>query len=118
MVRAGLRHSLELRMNPRAVTSDILLVIVPIALLVGLWQAMASFGYAPASLLPPPGLVFMRLAQQLLTSTFQQEIGATLFRLFAGFSIAVIFGVTIGLAAAARPAINAVVRPIVRALAP
>ncbi len=105
-------------MNARAVTSDVLLGIVPIALLVALWQAMASFGYAPATLLPPPGLVFMRLARQLFTSTFQQEIGATIFRLFAGFSIAVILGVTIGLAAAASPAINAVVRPIVRVLAP
>ena len=70
------------------------------------------------TLLPPPGLVFMRLAQQLLTSTFQQEIAATLFRLFAGFSIAVVLGVGIGLAAAASPAVNAVVRPIVRVLAP
>src|ERR1700757_105835 len=108
MVRARLRYSFELCMNPRAVTSDVLLGIVPIALLVALWQAIASFGYAPAALLPPPGLVFMRLAQQLLTSTFQQEIGATLFRLFAGFSIAVILGVAVGLAAAASPAINAV----------
>src|SRR6266404_5854328 len=118
MVGAGLRNSIELRMNARAVTSDVLLGIVPIALLVALWQAIASFGYAPATLLPPPGLMFMRLAQQLFTSTFQQEIGATIFRLFAGFSIAVILGVTIGLAAAASPAINAVVRPIVRVLAP
>ncbi len=105
-------------MNARAVTTDVLLGIVPIALLVALWQAIASFGYAPASLLPPPGLVFMRLAQQLVTGTFQHEIGATLFRLFAGFSIAVILGVGIGLAAAASPAVNSVVRPIVRVLAP
>jgi NitT/TauT family transport system permease protein len=105
-------------MNPRAVTSDVLLGIVPIALSVALWQAIVSFGYAPATLLPPPGLVFMRLAQQLTTSGFQQEIAATLFRLFAGFSIAVIFGVSIGLAAAASPGVNAVVRPIVRVLAP
>src|ERR1700692_315160 len=118
MVRAGLRNPIELCMNPRALTSDVLLGIVPIALSVALWQAIVSFGYAPASLLPPPGLVFMRLAQQLATGTFQQEIAATLFRLFAGFSIAVILGVTIGLAAAASPAINAVVRPIVRVLAP
>src|SRR6267142_4919623 len=76
MVRAGLRYSFELRMNARAVTTDVLLGIVPIALLVALWQAIASFGYAPVSLLPPPGLVFMRLAQQLFTSTFQHEIGA------------------------------------------
>jgi ABC-type nitrate/sulfonate/bicarbonate transport system permease component len=105
-------------MNPRAVTSDILLGVVPIALSVALWQAIVSFGYAPVTLLPPPGHVFMRLAQQLATPEFQQEVAATLFRLFAGFSIAVILGVSIGLAAAANPAVNAVVRPIVRVLAP
>ena len=118
MVRAALRSSIELLMNARAVTTDVLLGIVPIALLIGLWQAIDSFGYAPVTLLPPPGAVFMRLAQQLATTAFQQEIGATLFRLFAGFSIAVILGVGIGLAAAASPAVNAVVRPLVRVLAP
>jgi ABC-type nitrate/sulfonate/bicarbonate transport system permease component len=105
-------------MNSRAVTADILLGIVPIAFVVALWQALVSFGYAPPTLLPPPGLVFTRLAQQLLTSTFQQEIAVTLFRLFAGFSIAVLLGVSIGLAAAASPLVNAMVRPIVRVLAP
>jgi ABC-type nitrate/sulfonate/bicarbonate transport system permease component len=105
-------------MNARAVTTDVLLGMVPIALLIAIWQAVGSLGYAPATLLPPPGMVFARLAQQLLTSTFQQEIAATLFRLFAGFLIAVVVGVTIGLFAATNPAINAVVRPIVRVLAP
>jgi ABC-type nitrate/sulfonate/bicarbonate transport system permease component len=105
-------------MNPRAVISDVLLGIVPIALLIALWLALVSFGYAPAALLPPPGLVFMRLVQQLLSSSYQREIAVTLFRLFTGFSIAVVLGVTIGLAAAASPAVNAVVRPIVRVLAP
>src|SRR6478735_8410125 len=118
MVRAGLRHSIEFRMNPRAVASDVLLGIAPIALLIAVWQAITSFGYAPATLLPPPGVVLMRLAQQLTDSTFQHEIAATLFRLFAGFSIAVILGVTLGLLAAASPAVNTVVRPIVRILAP
>ena len=66
---------------------------MPIALLVAVWQGISSFGYAPVTLLPPPGLVFMRLAQQLATDTFQHAIVATLFRLFAGFSIAVILGV-------------------------
>ena len=98
-------------MNARAVTSDVLLGILPIMLVVALWQALASFGYAPATLLPPPGLVFTRLVQQLASSTYQQEIAATLFRLFAGFLIAVILGVAIGLAAATSPAVNAVVRP-------
>src|ERR1700679_3273002 len=105
-------------MNARAVMAEVLIGIVPIALLVGLWQAIDSFGYAPVSLLPPPGAVFMRLAQQLATTGFQEEIGATLFRLFAAFSTGVILGVGIGLAAAASPAVNAVVRPLVRVLAP
>src|SRR4029078_9384535 len=92
--------------------------IVPIALMIALWQALVSFGYAPPALLPPPRLVFTRRAQHLFPTTYQQEIAATLFRLFAGFSIAVLLGVSIGLAAAASPAINAVVRPVVRVLAP
>ena len=105
-------------MNARAVISDVLLGIAPIALLIAVWQAIASFGYAPATLLPPPGAVLMRLAQQMTNATFQHETAATLFRLFAGFSIAVILGVTIGIVAAATPTINAVVHPIVRVLAP
>jgi ABC-type nitrate/sulfonate/bicarbonate transport system permease component len=105
-------------MNARDSIQDVLLGLVPIALLVALWQVLISFGYAPVTLLPPPGHVFARLMQQLLTSNFQEEIAATLFRLFAGFAIAVVLGVGIGLAAAASPPVNAVVRPIVRVLAP
>jgi NitT/TauT family transport system permease protein len=105
-------------MNTRAIGSDLLLGLIPIALLVAVWQALVSFGYAPVTLLPPPLRVLERMTQQLLSTTFQQEIAVTLFRLFAGFLIAVTLGVTIGLAAAANPAINAVVRPIVRVLAP
>ncbi|HTO63599.1 MAG TPA: ABC transporter permease, partial [Bradyrhizobium sp.] len=62
---------------------DLLLGLVPLALVIALWQALVSFGYAPATLLPPPGMVFRRLAQQLTTLTFEQDIAATLFRLFA-----------------------------------
>jgi NitT/TauT family transport system permease protein len=105
-------------MNARAVTSDLILGVIPIVLIIGVWQALVSFGYAPVTLLPPPGRVFVRMVQQLLTDTFRQEIAVTLFRLFAGFSIAVILGVAIGLAAAVNPGLNAVVRPIVRVLAP
>ena len=105
-------------MNGRTVTTDLLLGLAPIALLIAAWQALVSFGYAPVTLLPPPGQVFTRMIEQLLSSTFQQDIAATLFRLFVGFSIAVVLGVVIGLVAAASSPVNAVVRPIVRVLAP
>lgn len=105
-------------MNARGITSDLLLGLIPIVLLVAVWQALVSFGYAPVTLLPPPGHVFQRMLELLQSTTYQEEIAATLFRLFAGFAIAVILGVSVGLAAAVNPTINAVVRPIVRVLAP
>jgi NitT/TauT family transport system permease protein len=92
--------------------------LAPIVLVIALWQALCSFGYAPPSLLPPPGKVFLRLAQQLVSIHFLDDILATLLRLFAGFFIAVVLGVSIGLAAAVSPAVNAVVRPLVQVLAP
>ena len=105
-------------MKGRGITSDVLLGLAPIMLLLVIWQGAVSFGFAPATLLPPPGLVFMRMARQLVTTSFDQEILSTLFRLFAGFSIAVVLGIAIGLAAAVSPSINAAVRPVVRVLAP
>jgi ABC-type nitrate/sulfonate/bicarbonate transport system permease component len=98
--------------------SDLVLGLVPIVLVLLLWQALVSFGYAPSTLLPPPGQVFARLLQQFMDLTFQQEVAATLFRLFAGFVIAVVLGVVLGIAAAVSPPVNAVVRPLVRVLAP
>jgi ABC-type nitrate/sulfonate/bicarbonate transport system permease component len=105
-------------MTGRGITKELLLGLIPIALLVAIWQGTVSFGLAPPTLLPPPGVVFMRMAEQLVTASFDQDILATLFRLFAGFLIAVVLGITIGLAAAVSPSINAAVRPVVRVLAP
>lgn len=97
---------------------DITLGIVPILLIGALWQAIVAFGYAPPSLLPPPGEVFSRLAQQLVSIDFLSQAGATLLRLFVGFTIAVVLGVGIGLMAAVHRGVDAVVRPLVRVLAP
>lgn len=105
-------------MNGRVATTEVLLGLIPIALLLALWQGEVAFGLAPVALLPPPGQVFSRLAGQLLTTTFDQAIAVTLFRLFAGFSIALVFGIALGLASAVNPSVNAAVRPIVRVLAP
>src|SRR6266702_433580 len=105
-------------MTSRLLPLNVVLGLTPIVLVIAMWQGLVSSGLAPAALLPPPGVVFGRLLQQLVTWTYQQEIAATLFRLFAGFAIAVVLGVGIGIAAAASSAINAVVRPIVRVLAP
>ena len=106
-------------MNARALTTDVLLGIVPIALVVALWQALVVVRLCAgdAAAAARPG-VHAAGAATRSPARFSRRSRATLFRLFAGFSIAVVLGVGIGLAAAASPAVNAVVRPIVRVLAP
>ena len=49
--------------------------------MLAIWQGLISFGYAPVTLLPPPGQVFMRLARQLANTEYQQDIAATLNRM-------------------------------------
>jgi NitT/TauT family transport system permease protein len=69
-------------------------------------------------LLPPPGLVFGRFIQLLGDPVFLGHAATTLYRLFWGFGLAVIVGVGLGIAAAGGPAIGALLRPLVRVLAP
>ena len=99
-------------------TSELLLGLLPIALILALWQGLTASGMAPPSLLPRPAAVFARLADQLVNPAFLQHAATTLFRLFAGFAIAVAVGVTAGVAATGSRTIEALVKPLVRVLAP
>jgi NitT/TauT family transport system permease protein len=106
-------------MTYRAVPlTDALVGLVPIALIIGLWQVLASTGVAPPSLLPAPGAVFRRLVEQLASPSYLGHAATTLFRLFAGFAIAVVIGVALGLAAMGLRAVAAGLMPLVRVLAP
>jgi ABC-type nitrate/sulfonate/bicarbonate transport system permease component len=98
--------------------SEVAVGILPIALVLALWHAVAASGIAPAVLLPPPAAVFARLIEQAGNRQFLENAGVTLFRLFAGFSIAVAAGVTLGLAATGSRFVEGIVRPLVRVLAP
>lgn len=97
---------------------ELLLGILPIALILALWQALTSFGMAPPALLPPPMAVFRRLVEQLGNPIFLQHTFTTLLRLFAGFAIACLVGVTLGLMASSSRVAESAIRPIVRVLAP
>ena len=105
-------------MTARETPAALLIGVVPIVLLLGIWHVLAAYGFAPPSLLPRPEAVFLRLFEQLGDATFLQHAATTLFRLFAGFGIAVVLGVGIGIAAAGSRTIAAVVQPLVRVLAP
>lgn len=98
--------------------SEIAIGILPIALVLALWHAVAASGMAPAVLLPPPAAVLARLIEQAVNRQFLENVAVTLYRLFAGFSIAVVIGVTLGVAATGSKAVEGIVKPLVRVLAP
>src|SRR6478672_8825692 len=99
-------------------TAEVAVGILPIALVLALWQGIVASGIAPPVLLPAPGAVFMRLIEQIGSSQFLQNAAITLYRLFAGFSIAVVVGIALGLAATGSKAVESLVKPLVRVLAP
>ena len=92
--------------------------VLPILGLVAIWQFAVSAGVAPPALLPSPAAVFARCAQSLADPAFLGHMFVTLYRLFAGFLLALAIGVPVGLAAARNRVVGAVVKPLVRVLAP
>jgi len=102
----------------RAGALEVLAGVVPIALILALWQGLSASGIAPPAILPAPLKVFARLIIQLGSPTFLDHVATTMFRLFTGFGIAVIVGVAIGIAATGHKTVAAITKPLVRVLAP
>src|ERR1700676_724205 len=112
------QHENWLDMTAARRLGEVALGVLPIALVIALWHGIAVSGIAPAVLLPPPGAVFARLIQQVGDPNFIGQVGITLFPLFAGFSIALVVGVTLGVAATGSKTFESVIKPLVRVLAP
>jgi NitT/TauT family transport system permease protein len=101
-----------------ALLSDALVGLVPIVLIIGLWQLLAATGVAPPALLPAPAAVLRRLVEQLGSLNYLDHAATTLMRLFAGFGIAVTIGIALGVAATGSRVVQAGLMPLVRVLAP
>jgi len=91
---------------------------LPLVCLLAFWHGVVVAGLAPAALLPAPSAVFARLLEQARNPLFLAHAATTLIRLFAGFGIALVLGVALGLAAASNRKAEALIRPLWRVLAP
>ena len=91
---------------------------IPILALLGLWEYLTVTKIAPPTLLPSPGAVFSRFFQLLGDPNFLEHGAITLYRLFCGFGLAVIVGVSLGIAGAGSPLIRSLLQPVIRVLAP
>lgn len=72
-------------------------VIVPVVFLL-VWEGAIRFGGYTNVLVPPPSVVFTTLYGMIVDGSLFDHIGASLQRVFAGYALAVIVGVPLGLA--------------------
>jgi NitT/TauT family transport system permease protein len=68
-----------------------------VALMLAAWQAVVWSGWKPDYVLPGPGVVFQRLAQDLGNPNFDLGIAITLRRAFIGYATAVAIGSLVGI---------------------
>ncbi len=105
-------------MTARSRLIELAIGMIPILMLLALWQYLTAFKIAPPSLLPPPGVVFARFIQLLGDPNFLGHAATTLYRLFWGFGLAVVVGVGLGIMGAGSQVVGALLRPVIRVLAP
>jgi NitT/TauT family transport system permease protein len=100
--------------------------IVPVLLLAG-WEAFSRSGILPAALLPAPSQVVLAWADWIFstdgnTQTYSGhwlfDIAASSGRVFAGFAIATVLGVAIGMAIGWSRSIESLVEPTLQTLRP
>src|SRR5262245_59477179 len=70
---------------------------VIIGALLAAWQIAAAWQLVMPFLLPPPSAVLRWIADDVLSSAFFKNAGLTLYRTFAGFALAAVVGVSIGI---------------------
>jgi len=92
-------------------------LISPVAALV-IWELVCRLGWVEPQLLPAPTAIVARMIELASAAEFWQHFGITLYRLGLGLAIAIVLGVTLGLAAQLSRASAAVLDALVRLLAP
>lgn len=68
-----------------------------ILVIVVLWQAFAEAHVVSSFLLPPPSLVLSRFLQDVASGDMILAVTLTLYRALAGFALAAVFGIVVGI---------------------
>ena len=90
----------------------------PLALLLLLWQAIAMLGLVPTEMLPSPVLISEGLWRLITGGDLALHIGVSVYRQLAGFFLAAIVGVSLGIGMAHVDWVRTVFEPLVRIIYP
>jgi len=98
-----------------------MLAVIGPALLVSLWALVAALGWFPPSLFPHPMAVARGLLREVASGRLLHDTVASLYRVCAGFYLAVVLGVPLGLLIGGSVRARAALLPLVnffRSLSP
>jgi ABC-type nitrate/sulfonate/bicarbonate transport system permease component len=84
-----------------------------VILLAAAWEGLARSGIVTAFMLPPLSVVLERIGDHIASGDLFVNLGATLFRALAGFAIATVAGIVLGIAIARVAAIRWFFDPII-----
>ncbi|MBI5112264.1 MAG: ABC transporter permease [Rhodovulum sp.] len=96
----------------RRLTDAALGAVLPLLLLAA-WEIATRFALVSSFLLPRPGAVVVRLAEEIAAGTLPAAAGATLLRLTVSYGIAAVVGVGLGIAMARLRTVRWVLDPVV-----
>jgi len=109
-------------MSERGRFSDLLLSFASVAVALAGWAAAARFGGVSPTFLPSPGKVFDAFVDAQVDGyrgyTLLAHVGFSLYRIFAGFILAVVFGVPVGLIMGRYRALYAIIDPFIEFFRP
>lgn len=87
--------------------------LYPLVILAAVWEIVSRTGLTPPIFLPPFSVVVVDLFTQLAAGHFFGPMATSLYRASAGFTIAMVIGVTLGIAMAQFTWLNRFMAPII-----
>ncbi|HPG41112.1 MAG TPA: ABC transporter permease [bacterium] len=92
--------------------------ILPIPLLIGVWEILARAGFLNRALFPSPSDVVLAFGKMTLSGELFFDIGATLLRVFFGFVFGSMLGILIGVLTARIKILDILFGQIIQILRP
>ena len=86
----------------------------PLAVLL-LWHLSSVWGWAPEQVLPPPAVVFQTFADLAASGELWDNLQISLVRVFTGFGIGLVAGLSLGAAMGLSPTVRAYLFPLFKA---
>ena len=91
--------------------------IATLAIIALAWEALGRSGLVYNDVVPPISAILSAMASELVSAQFYRNLGVTLIEVAAGFTIATVLGVSLGLMFGIRAYLGRAIDPYISALA-